>query len=55
MSRLQQNSGLTLIEVLLAYGILSGVVIEKNAVRKKSSVAVTLAQDKIEEIKELGT
>ncbi|MFT4577998.1 MAG: prepilin-type N-terminal cleavage/methylation domain-containing protein [Nitrospinales bacterium] len=65
MSRLQQNSGLTLIEVLLAialasigllaYGILSGAVIERNAVSKKSSVAVTLAQDKIEEIKELGT
>ncbi|MBC8282484.1 MAG: prepilin-type N-terminal cleavage/methylation domain-containing protein, partial [Nitrospinae bacterium] len=65
MSRLSQNSGLTLIEVilaialasigLLAYGILSGAVIERNAVSKKSSVAVTLAQDKIEEIKELGT
>ena len=48
MSRLSQNSGLTLIEVilavalasigLLAYGILSGSVIEKNAVSKKSSV-----------------
>jgi prepilin-type N-terminal cleavage/methylation domain-containing protein len=64
MSRLPQNSGLTLIEViiaialasigLLAYGILSGAVIERNAVSKKSSVAVTLAQDKIEEIKELS-
>jgi len=65
MSRLSENSGLTLIEVilavalasigLLAYGILSGAVIERNAVSKKSSVAVTLAQDKIEEIKELST
>ncbi len=65
MNRLQQNSGLTLIEVilavalasigLLAYGVLSGAVIERNAVSKKSSVAVTLAQDKIEELKELGT
>jgi prepilin-type N-terminal cleavage/methylation domain-containing protein len=65
MSRLSQNSGLTLIEVilavalasigLLAYGILTGAVIERNAVSKKSSVAVTLAQDKIEEIKELST
>ena len=43
MSRLSQNSGLTLIEVilaialasigLLAYGILTGAVIERNAVR----------------------
>lgn len=65
MNRLQQNSGLTLIEVILAialasigilaYGILSGAVVERNAVSKKSSVAVTLAQDKIEELKELGT
>jgi len=65
MNRLQQNSGLTLIEVilaialasigLLAYGILSGAVVERNAVSKKSSVAVTLAQDKIEELKELAT
>ncbi len=65
MNRLQQNSGLTLIEVilaialasigLLAYAVLSGAVVERNAVSKKSSVAVTLAQDKIEELKELGT
>jgi len=65
MNRLQQNSGLTLIEViiaialasigLLAYAVLSGSVIERNAVSKKSSVAVTLAQDTIEELKELST
>ncbi|MEK9629852.1 MAG: prepilin-type N-terminal cleavage/methylation domain-containing protein [Nitrospinota bacterium] len=65
MNRLKNNSGLTLIEIiiavvlasvgLLAYGVLSGAVVERNAVSKKSSVAVTLAQDKIEELKELGT
>ncbi len=65
MNYLQKNSGLTLIEVilaialasigLLAYGILSGAVVERNAVSKRSSVAVTLAQDKIEELKELST
>lgn len=64
MDRLKHNSGLTLIEVilavalasigLLAYGILSGAVVERNAVSKRSSVAITLAQDKIEELKELG-
>lgn len=64
MQPLKSSSGLTLIEVLiavvlasvgmLAYGMLTGSVIERNVVSKKSSVAVTLAQDKIEELKELG-
>lgn len=40
---------------LLAYANLSGSVINKNAESKRSSVAITLAQDKAEEIKDLGT
>ena len=39
---------------LLAYALLSGAVIERNAVSKKSTVAITLAQDKAEEIEDLG-
>ncbi|PIQ96881.1 MAG: hypothetical protein COV67_07180 [Nitrospinae bacterium CG11_big_fil_rev_8_21_14_0_20_56_8] len=63
---LQRKSpaGFTLIEVLiviamisfgmLAYGILSGSIASKNTASKKSSVAATLAQDKVEFIKNLG-
>jgi len=40
---------------LLAYANLSGSVIGKNAESKRSSVAITLAQDKAEEIKDLST
>ena len=40
---------------LLAYAILSGSVIEKNVDSKRSTVAITLAQDKTEELKDLGT
>jgi prepilin-type N-terminal cleavage/methylation domain-containing protein len=65
MSHLKNNSGMTLIEILiavaiagfglLAYAMLSGSVIERNAKSKKSTVAITLSQDKTEEIKDLGT
>ncbi|MBT5551108.1 MAG: prepilin-type N-terminal cleavage/methylation domain-containing protein [Nitrospina sp.] len=65
MNHLKHNSGMSLIEILiavaiagfglLAYAMLSGSVIEKNAESKKSTVAVTLAQDKTEEIKDLAT
>lgn len=65
MNHWNNNSGMTLIEVviaiaiaslgLLAYANLSGSVIGKNAESKRSSVAITLAQDKAEEIKDLGT
>lgn len=65
MNHLKNNSGMTIIEIiiavaiasigLLAYAVLSGSVIEKNAESKKSSVAITLAQSKMEEIKDLAT
>lgn len=40
---------------LLAYAMLSGSVIEKNADSKRSTVAITLAQGKAEEIKDMAT
>mgnify|MGYP006928218324 CR=1 FL=1 len=56
---------MTLIEIIIAvavasiglliYALLSGSVIENNTKSKKSTVAVTLAQGKAEEIKDLGT
>jgi prepilin-type N-terminal cleavage/methylation domain-containing protein len=65
MKLFQNNSGMTLIEILiavaiaafglLAYALLSGSIIEKNAESKKSTVAITLAQDKMEELKDLAT
>jgi Tfp pilus assembly protein PilV len=61
MNHLKNNSGLTLIEILvaalivaggmIAYGLTTGKVTHQNAQSKKKSVAVTLAQDKIESIK----
>lgn len=65
MNRWKNNSGMTLIEVIiavalasigmLAYAMLSGSAIEKNTQSKRSTVAVTLAQGKAEELKDLGT
>lgn len=64
MNNLKNNSGLTLIEILisvvlasvglLAYAMLTGTVVKKNADSKRSTIAITLAQDKAEEIKDLG-
>jgi prepilin-type N-terminal cleavage/methylation domain-containing protein len=61
MNHLKNNSGFSLVEVLIAaliivagliaYVMTSGNVIGKNAQSKKESVAVTLAQDKMESIK----
>ena len=61
MNHLKNNSGLTLIEILvaalivaggmIAYGLATGNVTHQNAQSKKKSIAVTLAQDKIEFIK----
>lgn len=67
-SRIDQGSagrqaGFTLVEVLisvflvtgglLAFGILSGSLIEKNIKSTRQSIGVTLAQDKIEELRNL--
>ena len=59
----KQQSGFSLIEVLmavalvatgmLAYGALSGSVMNANTKSTKKSIAVTLAQDKIEELRNL--
>ncbi len=61
---LKQESGFTLIEVLmaililtlgiLAYGKTSAKVMGTNNLSKKESIAVTLAQDRIEEFKNTG-
>ena len=61
MNHLKNNFGLTLIEILIsalivaggmiAYGLATGNVTHQNAQSKKKSIAVTLAQDKIEFIK----
>ncbi len=61
MNPLKNNSGFSLVEVLIAaliivagliaYVMTSGNVIGKNAQSKKESVAVTLAQDKMESIR----
>lgn len=60
-SRLANEQGFTLIEALLAMVILvigifavmgtTGTVMDKNENSRKSSIAMTLAQDKIESIK----
>jgi len=61
MNHIKNNSGFSLVEVLIAaliivagliaYVMTSGNVIGKNAQSKKESVGVTLAQDKMESIK----
>ena len=58
-----QQSGFSIIEVLiavaivgtgmLAYGTLSGSIMSANTKSTKRSVAITLAQDKIEELRHL--
>lgn len=58
-----RESGFTFVEVLmavtiivmgmLAYGVLSGSLIEKNVRSTRKSIATTLAQDKIEELRNL--
>ena len=55
------NQGFTLLEVimavllvaggLLAYGALTGSLMEKNVRNTRDSIATTLAQDKIEELR----
>jgi type IV pilus modification protein PilV len=62
-SYLKQQSGFSMVEVLiavaivgtgmLAYGSLSGTIINTNANSSKKSIAITLAQDKIEELRNL--
>ena len=61
MNNLKNNSGFTLIEVLIAalivsagmiaFAMTTGNITKQNTVSKKRSVAITLAQDKIESIK----
>lgn len=58
---LSSNQGFTLLEVvmavflvaggLLAYGALTGSLMEKNVRNTRDSIAITLAQDKIEELR----
>jgi type IV pilus assembly protein PilV len=58
---LSNNQGFTLLEVvmavflvaggLLAYGALTGSLMEKNVRNTRDSIATTLAQDKIEELR----
>jgi len=65
MNHLKNNSGFTLIEIIIsalivaggmiAYGLATGNVTHQNAQSKKKSVAVTLAQDKIESIKNIAS
>jgi prepilin-type N-terminal cleavage/methylation domain-containing protein len=64
MNHLKNNSGFSLVEVLIAaliivagliaYVMTSGNVMGKNAQSKKESVAVTLAQDKMEAIRNIA-
>jgi prepilin-type N-terminal cleavage/methylation domain-containing protein len=61
MNNLKNNSGFTLIEVLIAalvvsagmvaYAITSGNITKQNTHSKKKTVAITLAQDKVESIR----
>jgi prepilin-type N-terminal cleavage/methylation domain-containing protein len=61
MNNLKNESGLTLVELLIAalivsigmvaYAMTSGNVMNQNAQSKKESVAATLAQDKMESIR----
>src|SRR5919108_1614551 len=64
MKELSNDIGFTLIEILIAIVIisitslglasLSVSIIRENSSDKKTTVAISLAQDKIEEIKKLG-
>jgi prepilin-type N-terminal cleavage/methylation domain-containing protein len=61
MKHLKNNSGFTLVEVLvaalivgvglIAYGLTSGNIIGQNTQSKKKTVAVTLAQERMESIR----
>ncbi len=61
MNKLKNESGFTLVELLIAalivsvgmvaYAMTSGNIIKQNAQSKKKSVAVTLAQDRMESIR----
>jgi Tfp pilus assembly protein PilV len=62
--RLKGQEGFSLLEALiavllvglglLAYGVSSGVTVATNAKSEKKSIGITLAQDKMENIKDIG-
>jgi prepilin-type N-terminal cleavage/methylation domain-containing protein len=64
MEKLSNDIGFTLIEILIAIVIISiaslGIaslsvsIIQQNSTDKKTTMAISLAQDKMEEIKKLG-
>lgn len=64
MNHLKNNSGFTLVEVLIAalivvagliaYVMTSGNIMGQNAQSKKKTVAITLAQDKMEAIRNIA-
>ncbi len=61
MDHLKNNSGFTLVEVLIAavliviglvgMAVLSGEVVQRDSLSEKSSIATTLAQEKVEDLK----
>lgn len=61
MNPIKNNSGFTLVEVLVAavliviglvgMAVLSGKVVQRDSLSEKSSIATTLAQEKVEDLK----